>query len=724
MGFRLLVGAAVTALVVPIASISSQAPPPGAAGRRLALLVGVTEFIAPAMKKHNLDGPANDARLFRGVLESDAFGVPANAIVSLAGLPDDESKRPTRANIEREFRRLIDLARAGDQVVVLLAGHGSQQPANDDPADEEPDGLDEIFLPADASGWDGTTGRVRNAIVDDELRQWTVELRNKGAAVWLIIDACHAGTMSRAGRSSRERERGIPAGELVPVAAIEAARRKAAPVAASDARHVFELSDSAADIAALYAANAIEGTPELAMPDRNGPVHGLFTYTLASVLAQRTAPLTYRELVQRVIDRYRAEGFAPTPAFEGAGVDRDVLGDRASHNRPPFRIAARAEGGWTLDAGSIYGLTRGSVLEVFPPADAANAATSTGHVRIATVTPTTALVVPVAFAGRSAPSADRLAPGSRAQVKYHEFGDLRLRVALQEVVRQAGQVAASYAIVPRGRGPRRVEQVLDAQSDLSQGLAERVSTDADWFVRVSGTRLILVPSSDWRLGAEGSGRAAASDTPKSFDVGALSDGDLPHLLADRLRRIGRAANIARLSSYIDRDAGLQVRVIRYAIGSSAGRPLLADSSDGSVRAGERLEFVLKNSGTVPLDVTLLYIDAHFGITPLFPEADRALDNRIDPGAERPVGPVEINANPIGWESVVAIGVESTLRHENFTTLAQPSLTRGPLDPPPSPLRKLLETALYGTAGARRGADDALGRFAINMASFRVELPSR
>ena len=98
MGFRLLVGAAVTALVVPIASISSQvSQTPGAAGRRLALLVGVTEFIAPAMKKHNLDGPANDARLFRAVLESDAFGVPANAIVSLAGLPDDESKRPTRA---------------------------------------------------------------------------------------------------------------------------------------------------------------------------------------------------------------------------------------------------------------------------------------------------------------------------------------------------------------------------------------------------------------------------------------------------------------------------------------------------------------------------------------------------------------------------------------------------------------------------------------------------
>ena len=85
---------------------------------------------------------------------------------------------------------------------------------------------------------------------------------------------------------------------------------------------------------------------------------------------------------------------------------------------------------------------------------------------------------------------------------------------------------------------------------------------------------------------------------------------------------------------------------------------------------------------------------------------------------------KITDYPIGWESVVAIGVESTLRHENFTTLAQPSLTRGPLDPPPSPLRKLLETALFGTSGARRSAGDELGRFAVGLASFRVDLPAR
>src|SRR5687768_13131276 len=171
------------------------------AGRRFALLVGVTEFISPAMKKHNLEGPANDVALFRSLLTSDNFRVPADAVVSLAGLPADEAARPTRSNTERKFRSLRTKTRRGDHVVVLLAGHASQQPADPDPTDEEPDGLDEIFLPADATGWDRASSRVANAIVDDEIRQWIGAIRNTGAVVWLIVDACHAGTVSRAAES-------------------------------------------------------------------------------------------------------------------------------------------------------------------------------------------------------------------------------------------------------------------------------------------------------------------------------------------------------------------------------------------------------------------------------------------------------------------------------------------------------------------------------------------
>src|SRR4051812_34846482 len=94
---------------------ASSAP---ASGRRFALLVGVTEFIAPAMKRYTLEGAANDVTLFRTLLTSDRFNIPADAITTLAGLPAKETARPTRANIEREFRRLSEIAVRGDQVLI------------------------------------------------------------------------------------------------------------------------------------------------------------------------------------------------------------------------------------------------------------------------------------------------------------------------------------------------------------------------------------------------------------------------------------------------------------------------------------------------------------------------------------------------------------------------------------------------------------------------------
>ena len=117
-------------------------------------------------------GPPNDVALMRRVLESEPFKMTSSNIVTLAGWPQEPEQRPTRANIEKAFQRLAEQAGKGDHIFVLMAGHGSQQPANDDPDDPEPDGMDEIFLPADAAGWNGEAGRVENAIVDDDIRRW------------------------------------------------------------------------------------------------------------------------------------------------------------------------------------------------------------------------------------------------------------------------------------------------------------------------------------------------------------------------------------------------------------------------------------------------------------------------------------------------------------------------------------------------------------------------
>jgi hypothetical protein len=670
-------------------------------GRRFALLVGVTDFIAPAMKKHNLQGPANDVALFRTVLIGERFRVPADSIVSLAGVPDDQTARPTRANIEREFRRLRDLAGPGDHVMVLLAGHGSQQPANPDPNDEEPDGLDEIFLPADATGWDRSSSRVTNAIVDDEIREWVGAIRNKGAVVSIIVDACHSGTITRAG-GTNWRERGIPVAEWIgttPLPGNPAVQSRA-----------FELSSTAGEIAALYAADVIEATPELPMPDRNGPVHGLFTYTVTRVLSESTGPISYRELVQRVIDRYRAEGFGPTPALEGAAADREVLGERTARDRPMFFIDAPAgTNRRTLTAGSVHGLTQGSILEVFAP-NAAAGAKPFGHVRVVEVRPTNAVVQPVAFAKMPAPQAAAIVSGSRARVRHHEFGRLRLRVAAQQPA--------------KGSLPSALNRALSSLQTLSEGLAEQVSSpDADWYIGVNGSRVILTAAP--RTAPLRSDTVPASGV-KRFDVGALDDTELPSLLGEQLKKISRASNLSRLSSYVDPEADLEIDVMRFTAADEPGKRLLEDSAVPRLKAGDSVQFIVRNTGKVPLDVTLLYVDANFGIIPIFPRPDQELDNRIEAGSQRALPRETISADPLGWESVVAIGVESTPRHENFRLLAQESLPEALRsgDSPRSPLRMLLESALHGTRSGATGTEDDRGRFAISQTWFSVEAAER
>lgn len=66
----------------------------------------------------------------------------------------------------REVQKLIQAAKARQHVVLHFAGHGCQQP-NQMPAEpNDPDGIDEIFLPADIDPSNAEIQTVRNAIVD------------------------------------------------------------------------------------------------------------------------------------------------------------------------------------------------------------------------------------------------------------------------------------------------------------------------------------------------------------------------------------------------------------------------------------------------------------------------------------------------------------------------------------------------------------------------------
>jgi hypothetical protein len=325
--------------------LSRPAPLPGGNPQRRALLVGVTAYDHLDSAGH-LAGPGNDVRLLRDLLIR-RFDFPTGNIVCLTEAEQQPHLRPTRANIEREFRRLTEQVRPGDQVVVLLAGHGGFP---------EPDGIDEIFLPADVRPWKDLSQKVPSAITDNEIGRCLRAVTARQADVWAIFDCCHSGHMTRGSEVVRE----LPSGILVPEEELTRARERAVQRGPRTRNNptgkrpgFLDLGDDR--LVALYACQPHETTPECPLPadDPEARYHGLLTYTVCEVLNQTVTPLTYRELTQRIQLRYarRPQG-SPTPLIEGEGQDRE--GRRASatptgrvcrHLRQPARFDGREHPG-------------------------------------------------------------------------------------------------------------------------------------------------------------------------------------------------------------------------------------------------------------------------------------------------------------------------------------------------------------------------------------------
>jgi len=159
-----------------------------------AVLVGVSRFADPHLTAYDLPGAARDADRMAGALA--ALGVDRTAMTILTGA------EARLAAIRDALDTLATTSQTGDRAVIFLSGHGTQAPARHaDPI--EPDGLDELFLAADAGLWDAHDRTVPGALADDEIGRRIGELRARGVDVWLVIDSCTSGGLLRGSRRAK-----------------------------------------------------------------------------------------------------------------------------------------------------------------------------------------------------------------------------------------------------------------------------------------------------------------------------------------------------------------------------------------------------------------------------------------------------------------------------------------------------------------------------------------
>ena len=663
-----LVGAATLAVTIAPAMAANYA-----------LLVGVTDY---PDEIDVLDGPINDVEILARALNRRGFGAEDVRVLVDRPLPDDllleVLGRPTRARIMAELQRLAEITAPGDFVYIHLSGHGSQQPQPLDvsPADTEADFLDEIFLPVDIGSWSDPDSTVENAILDDELGDLVRRMRDNGAFVWLVVDACHSGTMTRSLQSRvpadaqvRQVEPwtlGIPP-ELMARAFERSRSNRTRSLTPPVPEVPMEVGGSAAadapaegGLVAFFAAQDEEFALELPLPQSySAPDRrrlSLLTYHMVGALtAQPDA--TYREIalaIQAGYDSYWGPLPTPTPQFEGDLDRRLFLG--APVETPRWVATRRPDGRLILSAGRLDGLVEGARLDLH------GVGTDAGD--------------PVA-------QAEAVAVGvSETVLDFPEGAPEDLPGRLYGVlVEQPPAEPITMALPPGGAGGPLAEALDRLQRDLGvEGLAVRVvppGEPADITLQVGDGRASLVAA----------GVAADGEIPPfvpTVDLNQSGQTIAEQLLAG-LAEIARGRNLLAVAAehgggplaaslpietlvFRDPGAALADNPDRHTCEPppQAEIPPEAASANGTqipvLYQCDTLYLRIRNDGDRPIDTTLLYIGADGAFDPL-PTFENGL--RIEPGGATVLVPVQVavwnyyTGEPLaaGLERIVVIGVE-------------------------------------------------------------------
>lgn len=159
-------------------------PQPVSAQTKRALVIGLGQQADAAWGKINGD---KDVPYVKEMLTNADF----DTITTLV------NSRATKAAIVDAFKSLIAAGKPGDIVYVHYSGHGQQMK---DMGNDEPDALDECWIPYDAYRKPCANDRGEKHLVDDEVNAYLNQLRNRvgdGGKILVVVDACHSGGATR-----------------------------------------------------------------------------------------------------------------------------------------------------------------------------------------------------------------------------------------------------------------------------------------------------------------------------------------------------------------------------------------------------------------------------------------------------------------------------------------------------------------------------------------------
>ena len=272
------------------------------AGKK-ALFVGINKFAS--YPQFTLNGCVNDASDM-AKLYKDLLGFKASEIVILT------DAKATKTVIMAALKSMVADAKAGvsNYLVFGLSSHGTQM---SDSSGDEPDGMDEAFVPHDIAVKKGQWDPA-HIISDDELHDLFTQLP---ATVLLevYLDTCHSGSGLRGSEFGPH----APRARYIAPPEHEFGRRTARMRGFTLSREPSAGKDVAGQHHILWTGCKANETSADAYFD--GRYNGAFTYNFVKVIRDTKNTLPRKDVIAKVGAQMKGS-FAQNPQLEGNASNR------------------------------------------------------------------------------------------------------------------------------------------------------------------------------------------------------------------------------------------------------------------------------------------------------------------------------------------------------------------------------------------------------------------
>ena len=624
-----------------------------------AIVVGVADY--PNLdKKLWLDGPRNDVEVVMNYLLDNNFDE-----TNITLLADDEPILPTYKNILIAFEKTINKSKSGDMVYLHFSGHGSQQPQEDlSDSNQEHDGLDEIFLPRDVKNFNYKMGKVENALVDNEVNLFITRFREKGVFVWLVFDSCHAGTMLRGTEQDGVKHRKVEPNILkIPSALIKKAKNRQTDNRKKKTASVNANSKNKdlAGYIAFYAAQSTESTIEMKLPQQ-GPDRkpmGLFTYTISDILSSNI-DMSYTQLSEAILNRYTGSRSISTPIFEGSNLNTAIFNSNRKIDVAQWKVLPhkKQNGLANLSAGQIHGINSDTILAlVKSPSETKQPIM--GYIQVI--------------------KSDLISSTAKA-IGYNGIKPIKITSRLYaRAIGSKIETPLTIWIQPDKNNSASADKLKNLLKSISADKKQAINikfTDkkdkADFHLAVDNKQ-ILFTSATIALTKNNSNKIYSLEFDNSPRLN--NNSEFSKSLTKTLRILAKTKRLYAASKQFKNKNALANLDVSFKVTKGKNTVAVSDADKLSLYDGNIIEVTIRNNSKSAVDVTALYIDSGYGISPIFP-TEIGATNRIQPKSQSvKIIKSKVSTTTLGNESLIIIAVEAktNTQRSDFSFLAQPSL---------------------------------------------------